>query len=179
MFVSTIERRKNHVALYQAYHLLCAQGHRDDLPTLVFVGMPGWGVEDLLSDIRLDPLTQGKIKLLDHVSDADLQLLYNSAEFCLFPSFYEGWGLPVAEALSHGKLVLSSDQGSLPEVGGDLVTYIDPWSARDWANKILQFSLDQDLRREHEARVRDEYTPRSWEQGVKVICEAVKELDKS
>jgi len=67
LFVSTIERRKNHQVLYQAYHLLCQQGKQAQLPKLVFVGMPGWGVGELLKDIQLDPLTQGLILQCNHV----------------------------------------------------------------------------------------------------------------
>jgi glycosyltransferase involved in cell wall biosynthesis len=61
LYVSTIERRKNHEILYRAYHLLCSQGEKARLPKLVFVGMPGWGVGELLKDIELDPLTQDLI----------------------------------------------------------------------------------------------------------------------
>ena len=70
--------------------------------------MPGWGVGDLLKDIELDPLTKGMIVQLNHVNDAELLRLYESSMFCVFPSLYEGWGLPVGEALSLGKAVLCS-----------------------------------------------------------------------
>ena len=121
LFVSTIERRKNHEVLYRAYHHLCAAGHRDKLPKMVFVGMPGWGVAELMKDLELDPLTHGLFIQLYHVSDIELDFLYANASFCVYPSLYEGWGLPVAEALVHGKAILCSNRGSLPEVGGDLV----------------------------------------------------------
>lgn len=170
LFVSTIERRKNHEVLYRAYHLLCKAGQRDLLPIMVFVGMPGWGVGDLLKDIEIDPLTQDLIVQLNHVSDAELNNLYKNALFCVYPSLYEGWGLPVAEALALGKALLVSDQGSLPEVGGDLVAYLPPWNAQAWADGILDLLTSPEKIKAMESRVRQEYKVHRWaETAVKVV----------
>lgn len=100
---------------------------------MVFVGMEGWGVGELLKDIELDPLTRGLIVRLNRVSDAELRVLYEAARFCVFPSMYEGWGLPVGEALSMGKVVICSNRGSLPEVG-EVVRYVDPRNPQAWAD---------------------------------------------
>jgi glycosyltransferase involved in cell wall biosynthesis len=169
LFVSTIERRKNQAVLYRAYHLLCEAGKRELLPKLVFVGMPGWGVGDLLKDMELDPLTRGLIVQLHNVNDAELRLLYEAALFCLYPSFYEGWGLPVGEALALGKPVLSSDRGSLPEVGSDLVRYVDPWNPAAWAEAIWRL-VDGDKEREAiSSKVRATYTARKWEETAATV----------
>lgn len=179
LFVSTIERRKNHEVLYRAYHLLCKQGKGVNLPTLVFVGMQGWGVSELLKDIELDPLTHDLIVQLNHVSDADLAHLYKSSLFCVFPSLYEGWGLPVAEALSFGKAVICSDQGSLPEVGADLVTYVKPWDPQAWADKIyLLFTMDSE-RIKIEERVKNSYRPRGWVDAATQVKNEIDKLTKS
>jgi len=169
LFVSTIERRKNHQLLYKAYHLLCAQGHADVIPNLVFVGMGGWGVGDLLMDINLDPLTKGKIFQFTHITDSALRYLYEQCEYFVYPSLYEGWGLPVGEALSLGKAVLASDQGSLPEVGGDLVTYLDAWNPRPWAEAILELSLHPEKVAAMAAGVRECYRPRTWKDAAVVV----------
>lgn len=176
LFVSTIERRKNHEVLYRAYHLLCAEGRGRNLPKLVFVGMRGWGVDDFLKDLELDPLTRDLIVVLDRVSDGDLALLYQRALFCVFPSLYEGWGLPVGEALAAGKVVLSSDRGSLPEIGGDLVRYVDPWNPRAWAAEIANLSTDPDLRAALERRVRETYRPRTWRDSALAVRDAIDAL---
>lgn len=176
LFVSTIERRKNHEVLYRAYHLLCEAGHRDKLPKMVFVGMPGWGVGDLLKDIELDPKTQDLIIQLNHVNDAELSKLYKHALFCVYPSLYEGWGLPVGEALAVGKAVLASNQGSLPEVGGDLVRYLEPWSAQPWADAILELITTPTAIKQMEARVVENYKVRTWEdaaQSVKLLLDDI------
>ena len=176
LFVSTIERRKNHEVLYRAYHLLCAGGKRPLLPKLVFVGMPGWGVSELMKDIELDPLTRDLIVRMSHVSDAELRSLYESASFCVFPSLYEGWGLPVGEALSLGKAVLASDRGSLPEVGGDLVRYIDPWSPHAWAEEIYRIATDDAWRREWEQKAKKGYCPRTWAKAADTVYSAIGKL---
>lgn len=142
LFVSTIERRKNHEVLYRAFHRLAERHEPAALPTLVFVGSRGWGIDDLLRDIATDPRVQGRILLLHAVSDPELRALYQNALFCVFPSLYEGWGLPVAEALALGKPVLCSDRGSLREVGSDLVEYVDPWDLPGWVRAIERLWLD-------------------------------------
>jgi glycosyltransferase involved in cell wall biosynthesis len=178
LFVSSVERRKNHEVLYRAYHLLCKEGKRSQLPKLVFVGMPGWGVGDLLKDIELDPVTNGMIVQLKHVNDAELLRLYQSSLFCVFPSLYEGWGLPVGEALSLGKAVLCSDRGSLPEVGGDLVRYIDPWNTRSWADEIYRMATDDAWRLEWEGKAKLQYRARTWVEGAVSVGVAIETLEK-
>lgn len=173
LFVSTIERRKNHEVLYRAYHILASQGKGARLPKLVFVGMQGWGVGDLMKDIELDPLTQGLIVHLNHVNDSELKVLYQHALGCLFPSLYEGWGLPVGEALAMGKVVLCSDRGSLPEVGGDLVQYIDPWQPGAWADAIWRLVTDGAWRIQTELRIQGLYVPRTWHAAGTSISAAI------
>ena len=79
IFVSSIERRKNHEVIYRAYHRLCREGKKEELPLLVFVGMRGWGVDDLMKDIELDPLVDGLIVQMNHVTDSELLCLYDNA----------------------------------------------------------------------------------------------------
>lgn len=178
LFVSTIERRKNHEVLYRAYHRLARQGLADRLPRLVFVGMPGWGTAELMKDIELDPLTQGLIAQLHHASDAELNHLYRHAAFCVYPSLYEGWGLPVGEALAMGKAVIASAEGSLPEVGGDLVRYVDPWDTAGWAQAIWDWAGNPAAVRRQEAEVRRRYTVRHWSGTAQVVAELIAERCK-
>ena len=162
LYVSTIERRKNHDVLYRAYHLLCASGKADFLPKLVFAGRIAWGVDDLITDIELDPLTQGRIILLNRVNDHELHALYQATQFCVFPSLYEGWGLPVGEALAMGKAVIASDRGSLPEVGGETVHYVDAWDTHAWADALYRMSMDENWRAKWQKKVLQNYRPHQW-----------------
>jgi glycosyltransferase involved in cell wall biosynthesis len=175
LFVSTIERRKNHEVLYRAYHLLCAQGKRVGLPKLVFVGMQGWGVNELLKDIELDPLTRDLIIFLNHISDAELRVLYQAAKFCVFPSLYEGWGLPVGEALSLGKAVICSNRGSLPEVGEGVVLFVDPWSPHAWAEEIYRMAIDDGWREQWEQKAKELYRTKTWVDAALSVTKAIQD----
>jgi glycosyltransferase involved in cell wall biosynthesis len=168
--VATLERRKNHRVLYHALRLMRQALPEKSVPLLVFAGKPGWGVSDLLSDIALDPVTRGHIKLLHGASDAQLAELYRHAVCCLFPSYYEGWGLPVAEALAHGKVVLASNTSSLPEIGDDLVTYLDPLNPHEWARAMEEQMTNPDALAARETVVRAGYRPHPWSETAAQVA---------
>lgn len=172
LFVSTIERRKNHEALYRAYTRLVDQGVKD-LPQLVFVGMHGWGVGDLFTDLRLDPRTKGYITVLNNVSDSDLMRLYKGAFFTLFPSLYEGWGLPVAESLAAGKFCLASRAASIPEVGGELIEYLDPWDVSAWAERLKWYIENPSEVERKEEAIRNRYVSTKWSDAARSVFSAV------
>lgn len=173
LFVSTIERRKNHEILYKALRILAEEGRLDKDLKLVFVGMPGWGVSDFLKDLELDPLVSEHILQLNHVSDAELRHLYEFCSFFAYPSLYEGWGLPVAEALAFGKFVIASDRGSIPEVGGDLVEYVDPWNATAWARAIETYWENDELLASKENRIRRQYHSIEWHETAGAVLELI------
>ena len=175
LFVSTIERRKNHETLYRAYTRLVEAGEAN-LPLLVFVGMPGWGVNDLMADLRLDPRTKDLIKLLHHVNDADLARLYQHALMTVFPSLYEGWGLPVAESLAAGKCCLASSVASIPEVGGELVDYVDPWDVQAWAERLRWYFDNPSWVAEKEALIKGNYEPMSWPKCAEIVFSRAADL---
>ena len=162
LFVSTIERRKNHEILYRAYTRLAEEGLA--LPLLIFVGMPGWGVGELHADLALDPRTQGRIHTLNHVNDAELAYLYQHASFTVYPSLYEGWGLPVAESLAYGKFCLCANTSSLPEVGEQWVEYLDPWDLPAWVERLRHYiTHPQEIARRN-AAISAGYAAHPWRQ---------------
>jgi glycosyltransferase involved in cell wall biosynthesis len=168
--VSTLELRKNHRVLYQALRLMRESLPEDSVPLLVFAGKPGWGLTDLMTEIAMDPVTRGHIEILHGTSDVELAELYRNAVCCLTPSYYEGWGLPVAEALVHGKVVLASNTSSLPEIGGDLVTYLDPLNPREWAHKMGELMTNSEARAAREAAVREGYRPHLWSDTARQVA---------
>jgi glycosyltransferase involved in cell wall biosynthesis len=89
--------------------------------------------------------------------------------FTVFPSLCEGWGLPIAESLMHGKFCVASNRTSIPEVGGDLVDYFDPSDEADALAKIERLLLDPDYLAAREARLKSEYRPRSWADCVHTL----------
>lgn len=167
LFVSTLERRKNHEILYRALARLADEGK--PLPTLVFAGMRGWGVDDLLNDVARDPRVRGHIVQLNHVTDAELRGLYASASFTVFPSLYEGWGLPVAESFSHGRFCLAADTSSLREVGGTLAEYLDPWDVTSWAERLSFFTDNPAELAKREKRIARNFSPTPWSETAGAV----------
>ncbi len=175
LFVSTIERRKNHEVLYRAYLQLIEAG-MTKLPRLVFVGKLGWGVNDFLADVKFDQRIQGYITILHYVTDAELKYLYQHADFTLFPSLYEGWGLPVAESLMSGKFCLASNRSSVPEVGQGFIQYIDPWDINAWAQQIAYFVAHPEEVKLREAKITAQYQATTWQQASEQIFSRVSDL---
>ncbi|HEY9657884.1 MAG TPA: glycosyltransferase family 1 protein, partial [Allocoleopsis sp.] len=114
--VGTIEARKNHQLLYYAYKQMAAD--KQPLPQLVIAGKRGWLTSDFQHLVEHDPDINKLITIIDKATDSELRWLYENALFTVFPSFYEGWGLPVAESLNYGKVTLASNTSSMPEIGG-------------------------------------------------------------
>jgi glycosyltransferase involved in cell wall biosynthesis len=171
LFVSTIERRKNHEVLYRAWTRLRDQGmvpHR-----LVFVGMQGWGINDLLNDLRLDPRIQDDIICMNDVSDDQLAWLYRQCAFTVFPSLYEGWGLPVVESLAWGKFCLASNAASLPEAGGPWAEYLDPWDLPAWVDRLAHHMRNPQKVAALNARISSEFNPPTWTATAQAIHEVV------
>lgn len=133
LFVGTIEPRKNLLALIEGVKNYRDRSH-DDLH-LVIVG--GWGWRSHAVRRRLWKRdTYGWIHQLGYVEATDLPAVYRSAQATVFPSIYEGFGLPILESLASGTPVITSHTSSMPEVGGDTVIYIDPYNSRDLSEAL-------------------------------------------
>jgi glycosyltransferase involved in cell wall biosynthesis len=169
LFVSTIEIRKNHRLLVRVWRRLLERHGADAVPVLIFAGQVGWMVDDLLADLAASDGLGGKIVLMPGLSETELRQAYRSCLFTVFPSFCEGWGLPVAESLVHGKFCVASNRTSIPEVGGDLIDYFDPSDDDDAFAKIERLVLDPGYLAAREARLRAEYHPRTWNNCVQSL----------
>ncbi|MBO5953723.1 MAG: glycosyltransferase family 4 protein [Oscillospiraceae bacterium] len=119
--LSTLEPRKNLQLLVKAYESLILEGH--DLPPLVLAGRKGWKMDGLLEGI--DPAVVAKLHFTGFIDDEDLPAIYAGARLFVFPSKYEGFGIPPLEAMAAGCPVLSSDAASLPEVLGNAASYFE------------------------------------------------------
>ncbi|MGX1305301.1 glycosyltransferase involved in cell wall biosynthesis [Amorphus suaedae] len=118
--------RKNGKLLCEAYRRLAARGAAERMPALVFSGRVGTDAAALLARLGGYGDIARHVRLVDQPDHATLQALYGGAEALLFPSVYEGFGLPVGEAMWLGTPVIASSATSIPEVGGDLADYFDP-----------------------------------------------------
>lgn len=121
--VGTIEPRKNILGLIKAYAGLSAQ--LQSQYDLVIAGGRGW-LDDSIFEFVKEKNLQEQIKFLGYVSDHELASLYSNAEIFVYPSFYEGFGFPILEAMACGAPVICSNTSSMPEVGGDAALYINP-----------------------------------------------------
>ena len=124
LFVGTLEPRKNLKRLLKAYSLL--DTNIRNLAQLVIAGGKGWGRVDLAGSVKELGL-EDRVVLTGYVNETQLATLYAHARFLAMPSIYEGFGLPVIEAMSFGVPVLTSNQSSLPEVAGDACVLVDPF----------------------------------------------------
>ncbi len=122
LYVGTIQPRKNLVRLIQAFDVLASDN--PDL-NLVMAGKMGWKTDEITQAAALATHSD-RIRVPGHVSDEDLPALYSAAAVFALPSLYEGFGMPVIEAMACGTPVLVSDRGSLPEVAGNAAVVIDP-----------------------------------------------------
>ena len=129
--VGVIQTRKNTLNMLKALKTLPANYK------LVLTGGDGYGAEAIHDFIRTESLGD-RVKLLGFIDDAQLARLYQAASVFLFPSFEEGFGIPVLEAMSHGVPVVTSNVSSMPEVGGEAALYVDPHNPTDIAQKVVQ-----------------------------------------
>ena len=175
LYVSTIELRKNHRLLVRVWQRLLERHDTNLVPNLVFAGKIGWLVDDLLHDLEASDYLNGKIILLRSLSDAELQQAYRSCLFTVFPSLSEGWGLPIAESLAHGKFCVASNHTSIPEAGGNLIDYFDPLNEDDALAKLERPLIDPPYLAAREAQLRAEYRVRTWGDCVHALIGALDE----
>ena len=169
LIVSTIEARKNHIMLFRAWRRLLEEMPAESVPTLVFAGRVGWLVSDFMHQLRSTNFLDGKIIHVDSPTDQELEALYEGCLFTLFPSFYEGWGLPVTESLASGRPCIISKATSLPEAGGSLARYIDPDNATDAYRVIRETIEDEAGLRAWRDHVRREFRPVEWSESARVV----------
>jgi len=123
LFVGTLEPRKNLPSLIEGFARLHVRGGRD--LDLVIAGQRGWMYEGVLEAIRRSP-ARARIRMLGFVTDDDLASLYRRALFFVYPSFYEGYGSPVGEAMASGLPVITSDNSALREIASGAALLVDP-----------------------------------------------------
>lgn len=166
LFVGTIEPRKNLPTLLRALRLLLdrypdLQPH----PRLVIAGEEGWLSESILSLVHDLRLSQ-EVAFIGKVSQEELVWLYNAARFLVFPSLYEGFGLPPLEAMSCGTAVVASNAGSVPEVVGPAGLLADPHDVDGWATAMARLWDDEALRQDLRTRGLERAAQFSWQRAA-------------
>lgn len=169
--VGSIEPRKNLIGLLNAYNNL-----NDDIKNeykLVLAGFKGWENQEIMQIIERN---KEFITYLGYITDEELAAVYNKASCFVYPSFYEGFGLPPLEAMACGTPVICSNISSLPEVAGDAVLYCDPYSVDDIKNKIEKLLLDEDLQKELSQKGIFQAQKFTWEKSAQEHMKIFNEL---
>ena len=164
LVVGTIEPRKNHMLALRTWQRL--RNALDlSLPDLVFAGSWGWDIDTLRREIAAARCLDGHLHIVEAPTDAQLAALYRGAIFTLYPSHYEGWGLPVRESLYHGRICLVAHNSALPEAGGELACYFADDDADALAEAVAGLVRDEPRRKALEERIADNFRPVGWRLG--------------
>ncbi|AEX50538.1 WbkA family mannosyltransferase [Rahnella aquatilis CIP 78.65 = ATCC 33071] len=170
--VGSIEYRKNHIMLLNAWRYMIEEQNYIP-PKLYIVGKQGWLDNDIEYQIANDLRLKGRIEVLKGLQDIDLRVLYENSMFTLYPSFYEGWGLPIAESLCFGKPCIASRSSSMVEIAPGLVRHAHPLLLNEWVEQIrLLVDNPEELQNECE-RVRTGYKLSSWKDTALQMCEGL------
>jgi glycosyltransferase involved in cell wall biosynthesis len=159
--VGTVEKRKNQVGLAELWRKLRVE-HGASVPKLVVAGRVGREGRPPFVGL-VDATDENAVVFVERPTDRELAWLYGKCAFTAFPSFSEGWGLPVGESLWFGKACVASNATAIPEVGGELCLYGDPCDLESFAPAILRLSHDRQFRDELTARIRASAL-RTWSQ---------------
>ena len=169
LMVGTVEARKGHLTAFRAWQELPA----DSRPDLVCVGKWGWGSDDFRTAWQAAGEAQSGVHVLaDGVDDQQLASLYVGCIATIYPSRWEGWGLPVSESLAFGKLPITTNVSSLPEAGAGLAILIPPGDPQALADAVTTHVLDEEQLRQHEERIAESdafRNPKTWQHVAEQI----------
>ncbi len=173
--LGTIEPRKNHLLLLNLWREMAATLPEAQVPRLVIVGRRGWENEQVLDMLDRCLALRGHVEEINGCSDARLATLLRSARALLMPSFAEGFGMPVAEALAVGVPVVCSDIAAHREVGGDAPDYAGPLDGARWQSLILDHARRGPAHLAQMQRLTAWSQP-TWAQHMAVVARAIDEL---
>jgi glycosyltransferase involved in cell wall biosynthesis len=170
LFVGTVESRKNHILALNAWKKLISKHGAENVPDLVCIGRLGWNADAFLEEYVATQGLSGKVSVLSNsVTDEELACFYANARFTVYPSRYEGWGLPVSESLAFGKVAIVANNSSLPEAGGKLATYFESGNVDDLVAKIESDGLNANNRELLQQKISTEFHDINWQQVTDAI----------
>ena len=161
LFLGTLEPRKNLTGLLDAFYSVA-----DSIPqSLVISGGIGWKTETIFEKLQ-NGMMGGKVFLTGYIDNADVQALLSMAEFFVYPSLYEGFGLPVLESMACGTPVITSSVSSMPEIAGNAALLVDPLSKDSIAEAIKMMALDSIGRKEFSEKGLKRASKFSWRKAA-------------
>ncbi|MGG6270194.1 glycosyltransferase family 4 protein [Leptolyngbya sp. AN03gr2] len=173
LFVSTIEPRKNLKSLISAFEYLKRNYQIEH--DLILIGQKGWLYEPIFEQIARSTF-QSSIRHLSYLPDDQVAQFYQEADVFVYPSHYEGFGMPVLEAMTLGAPVVTSNSSSLPEVAGDAAILVDPNNVEQLAESILKVIRDRQFRSSLVQKGREQAKLFSWEKTAKKTLNAYRSI---
>lgn len=163
VMLGTIEPRKNHALLVHLWRDFTNNLPSEEIPELLIVGRRGWENEALFRILDRCESLRGHVREMNDVPDAELWPLLHGARAMLFPSFVEGWGMPLVEALTMGVPVIGSNIAPFQEAGQGIPTLLSPLDGNGWREAILEFSRDDSPARNSQLERLRNYRPPTWD----------------
>ncbi|MBV8935120.1 MAG: glycosyltransferase family 4 protein [Alphaproteobacteria bacterium] len=173
--VGTIEARKNHLLLLNLWRQLVVE-LGEAAPRLVLVGQRGWETENAIDMLERCPALRGVVFERSDVADIEAARLVQGAQALLLPSFAEGFGFPLVEALALGVPVLCSDLAALRENGGDVPEYLDPLDGLAWRRAITDYALPASPRRAAQLDRLSRWKPPTWQEHFAAVEALIAEV---
>ncbi len=176
LMLGTIEPRKNHLLMLQVWQRL-RETLGPSAPKLVLVGQPGWECEHVHRMLDRTPALRSHVIRPGRCDDAQLNRWIAHARALLFPSFAEGFGLPLVEALQRGLPVLASDLPVFREVARDLPEYLDPLDTANWLQAVLDYTAPGHRRRERRIEALRAFAPPTWSDHFATVDALMSRID--
>lgn len=180
VMLGTIEPRKNHWLVLQLWRQLIER-LGDAAPRLVIVGQRGWLCDNVMDMLERCEVLKGFVFQKTGCSDAELATWLGHSQALLFPTFAEGYGMPLAEALALGVPVIASDLPAFREIAGDIPEYADPLDGRRWAELVVEYAQPQSEMRRSQCRKMAGFSLPTWDahfQQVEALMEQLRVAEK-
>ncbi len=168
LIVATIEPRKNHLMLLNIWRDMVNLG-MEHIPHLYIVGKRGWENENIVDMLNRCQQIQPYVHEVSDIKDEKLISLYKHARALLYPSFLEGWGMPIVEALTLGTPVVCSDIAAHRESGQGIPDYINPIDGKGWYDTILDYTKDESELRSRQLERLAQFEPPTWQQHFEIV----------
>ncbi|EAQ29008.1 glycosyltransferase [Erythrobacter sp. NAP1] len=170
--LGTIEPRKNHLLILHLWRSMAQTMPAEEIPNLVVIGRRGWENEQIVDLLDRSPALAPFVKEINSCGDDELAGMLRGASALLMPSFAEGYGMPIAEALALGTPVLASDLAAHWEAGGNAPDYLDPLDGPAWRAAVLDYAKEGAMRSAQVERMRDWHAP-DWSDHMKIAAEVI------
>jgi glycosyltransferase involved in cell wall biosynthesis len=174
--VGTIEPRKNHLLLLHLWRAMVGRRGADAVPRLILIGRRGWENEQVIDLLERCPALQNIVEEHAGLPDAQVQAMIAGARGLLLPSFAEGYGMPVTEALALGVPVLCSDLPALREAGGGAPLFLDPLDGPAWQRAIDDLTAPDSAEREAQAKRLVDWHAPTWSEHIAIVLELLHKL---